>query len=154
MVTLRKIETTDVAFMMQLENDPVNWSYTTLCDAPYSREQVEEFIATEPLRFVVDYQGRAAGFVDLYDVEQTCQARIASLALILYPAQMQGRGFGRAAVQEIVRIAHQTMRLDVLQAVIHPENTSAIRFFESCGFAPSGINDEQGVIYSLNLNTE
>lgn len=64
----------------------------------------------------------------------------------------QGRGYGTAALQrfiELVRREHPACQM--LQLVVHPDNTRAQRLYTSAGFQPTGTERWGEPVYQLPL---
>ncbi len=149
MVELRKIGLCDAEYMLAVENDPRVWGYSTLCDAPYTLEQIQDFITASPERFVIECDHSPAGFIDLYDTDEL--ARSAFFSIIVYPYELQGCGVGTEAIRALLNHLNAKGDVETLYALFHPENTPAISFIESCGFKHIN-NNQQGVLYSFKIS--
>lgn len=137
-ITLRPISPVDIDFMLRVENDPEVWSYSTLNDAPYLRQEIEEFCAEQcddtQCRYVIVCDGESYGFIDLYDIANTT----ASLSIILYPHTARGRGIGRRALELFEQLALRHYNIEELVAEISPCNSCSIAFFEKSGYSYVG----------------
>ncbi|MGD9482167.1 GNAT family N-acetyltransferase [Streptomyces sp. TRM70308] len=68
---------------------------------------------------------------------------------MIVDADHQGHGIGRAAVRTLVRwlATHEECR--EIRLSYHPANTSAARLYETCGFLPTGQQEDEELIAAL-----
>lgn len=65
----------------------------------------------------------------------------------------QGQGYGRAALDRfIARVREDHPSAQVLQLVVHPENTRAQHLYTSAGFRPTGDERWGEPVYQLPLH--
>lgn len=80
------------------------------------------------------YEGEThVGTITLDHIEWT--ARRCRLHVYLGPASSRGRGVGRRAVAEALRIAFDDLDLEEVWLSVHPTNARAIRAYTAAGFA-------------------
>ena len=70
---------------------------------------------------------------------------------IMLPEEHTGHGYGRAAVEEVIRRARASGKYDRLQLDCAPENHRARRLYERLGFRPTGEMNHGSVEMALPL---
>ena len=86
------------------------------------------------------------GFLLLEEDERTLM-----IWRIMLPEEHTGHGYGRAAVEEVIRRAKDGGRYDRLQLDCAPENHRARRLYERLGFRPTGAINHGSVEMALPL---
>lgn len=63
---------------------------------------------------------------------------------IMFPPQHENKGYGTQAIKEIVRLAKESGKYDIMVLNYAPENKIAGHVYEKLGFKPTGeiVNDE------------
>jgi diamine N-acetyltransferase len=61
---------------------------------------------------------------------------------LLIDERHQRRGYGRAALQQIIELGRQADGCDMLQLTVDPHNAAAIALYESAGFEVTGTDDD------------
>lgn len=143
-VRLRALEPTDLDLLYELENDSALWADGTTL-APFSRRQLYDYIATYSNDIYTERQlrlmavdadtGQAVGMVDLTDFEPADMR--AQVGLLIVPA-MQGRGYGRAALQAAMDYCRGTLQLHQLWALVAQGNDASMALFRGRGFRSAG----------------
>ncbi len=138
-MTLRLLGAQDIDFMLKVENDPEVWSFSSLCDAPYTRAEIAEFcnnsenrVSVEnltQLRYVIVCNNQSLGFIDLYDI----QGSRAKVAIIIYPKELRGGGIGQCALELLRNEICVELGIKNLTAEVDPSNIGAINFFRKIG---------------------
>ena len=141
---LRPLEEKDADGMLEWMNDPKIQKNFRFPMEGRGREEVLRFIetaATEPadganLHYaVVDETDEYLGTVSLKDVD--LKAGNAEYAISLR-SKAQGRGVGKAATMEILRMAFEEFGLQRVYLNVLSENKRAIALYEGCGFVYEG----------------
>lgn len=70
---------------------------------------------------------------------------------LLIDQPRQRRGYGRAALAEIIDLGRRTIGCDTLQLTVHLHNAPAIKLYRSVGFRETGTNDNGELDMSLVL---
>ena len=139
LVTLRALEPEDLDFLFDTENDTELWKYSNRFH-PYSKRLLNSYIAnankdifeTRQIKLAItDKQGRAIGFMDLFNFEPLHHR--AAIGLVIRPAN-RGRGYASAALELIEAYAKERLQLHQLYANIAKENQHSIQLFESQKF--------------------
>lgn len=67
-------------------------------------------------------------------------------------ARFQRRGYGRAALQQLIAfVQREHPACEVLQLVVHPDNTAAQALYISAGFLPTGDTRWGEPVYQLRV---
>jgi diamine N-acetyltransferase len=143
LVTLRALEPEDLDFLFDTENDTELWKYSNRFH-PYSKRLLNSYIAnankdifeTRQIKLAItDKQGRAIGFMDLFNFEPLHHR--AAIGLMICPSN-RGRGYASAALELIEAYAKERLQLHQLYANIAKENQHSIQLFESQKFLVVG----------------
>ena len=86
------------------------------------------------------------GFLLMEEDERTLM-----ICRIMLPEEHTGHGYGRAAVEEVIRRAKDGGRYDRLQLDCAPENHRARRLYERLGFRPTGAINHGSMEMALPL---
>lgn len=71
------------------------------------------------------------------------------IARLMVDQQYQGRGYGRAAMQEVIRRLKATPDCAEIRISFEPENNVAERLYLSLGFLPTGLIIDGEVVFHL-----
>ena len=143
MLTLRKIEPSDLPFLYQWENDAAAWTDGSNHN-PLSHKDLQDYIASSSgdiyrdgqLRLIAEKDGVTVGCIDLFDLD----IRNRRAALGMYVAKdCRGQGIGREMVEELEKYAFDFLHLRVLYAVIAEKNTACSRLYESLGYQATSV---------------
>lgn len=143
-VTLRALEPEDLELLYRVENDRELWSVGTT-NVPYSRYALHEYLASVTGDIYVDKQvrlimendeGATVGMIDLTNFAP--QHRRAEVGIVVQRAY-RDRGYGRAALTQLVGYARSVVHLHQLYAIVDEDNASCLRLFEEVGFRRVGV---------------
>ena len=146
MIFLRALEPEDLELLYTIENDPDLWAVSNN-EAPYSRYSLKEYIASQPnslaeshcLRLIAcrtDNQ-KAIGIVDLSDYSPIHQRAEIGIALL---KDEQQKGFGKAILRELEKIAVQKFNIRQVYAYTYANNEAAGRkLFISSNYNEVGV---------------
>ena len=70
--------------------------------------------------------------------------------IVIAPAQ-RGRGYGTAAVRELIRLARESGRYDSILLGCAPENRDAEHVYRKLGFVPTGVVEHGEAEFKLGL---
>jgi diamine N-acetyltransferase len=132
-VRLRPTMSSDLEFVLSLENDEANLPFIT----PWERTQHEAAVRIPDFRhFIVeagaDYE--RAGFVIL----QGCRNPHRSVELKRIVLQPKGQGLGRACVRLLKRMAYRDLKAHRFWLDVKALNTRALALYASEGFVEEG----------------
>ena len=138
-VRLRNVETADVDFLCEIENDSRNWSVSDTL-APYSRTTMEEYIQSESLgiwangqqRFIIEDQKKnIVGAVDIYDVD--IFSHKAAVGIVI-KEDCRRNGYGREALRLLCDYCFSHLDFQMLYAYVETGNKPSVSLMESAGF--------------------
>ena len=141
MITLRKIEPTDLPFLYQWENDASAW-VDGANHNPLSQRDLRDYIESTTgdiykdgqLRLIIEADDSTAGCVDLFDFD----IRNRRAAIGMYIAkEFRGRGIGKQAVEALEAYAFEHLDLRLIYAVIATTNIPCTKLYENLGYEPS-----------------
>ena len=135
-ITLRSVDFSDIDTLLLWENDPALAPYSEP-HAPYSRSEMEEFVANQQLGFLANGQlrlmievgDRAVGAIDLFDYD----GEVAEVGILIYNEQDRRKGYATEAVQMVLAHA-RFLHISRLKAVVDDSNRASAALFEHCGF--------------------
>jgi RimJ/RimL family protein N-acetyltransferase len=134
-VRLRPTMSSDLEFVLTLEQDPANLPFIT----PWERTQHEAAIRFPDFRHFIVEGGpegtQAVGFVILIG----CKSRHQSLELKRMVVRSKGEGHGRAALREVKKIAFGDLHAHRLWLDVKQHNTRAKALYDSEGFVVEGV---------------
>ena len=73
---------------------------------------------------------------------------------LLIDAQYQGKGYGQAFLQMLVEYLQERYATDMIYLSVYPNNSGAIHFYESIGFAFTGNSDGNEKIMRLTRQVD
>lgn len=141
-IVLRAPEPADVDAMFRWENDRSIWAYGRT-RAPLSRFQLHEYVRNYPAdpiadgqaRFIIEWNGEAAGCIDLYALDAV--NRRAGVGVVV-DTPYRGNGLALDALVALCGYMSADLGFHQLWAIVGVENISSRRLFESAGFSTSG----------------
>ena len=133
MITLRKLEPSDLPFLYQWENDASSWPDGSIHN-PLSQQDLRDYIASttgdiyadRQLRLIIEADGATVGCIDLFDFD--VRNRKAALGMYVAP-DARGRGVGRQALQRMEEYAFGQLQLRLLYAIIATDNAPCSRLY-------------------------
>ena len=141
MITLRKIEPTDLPFLYQWENDASVW-VDGANHNPLSQRDLRDYIESTTgdiykdgqLRLIIEADDSTVGCIDLFDFD----IRNRRAAIGMYIAkEFRGRGIGKQAVEALETYAFEHLDLRLIYAVIATTNIPCTKLYENLGYEPS-----------------
>jgi len=138
MIALRKIEPEDLPFLYQWENDATAWMDGANHN-PLSQKDLRDYIASSTgdiykdgqLRLIIEADGCTVGCMDLFDLDP--RNRRAAIGMYIAPAY-RGKGWGKAAVEELQKYAFGFLQLRTIYAVIAERNLPCRAIYEQLNF--------------------
>lgn len=133
-VRLRPTMSSDLPFVLSLEQDPQNLAYIT----PWERTQHEAAIRFPDFRHFVVEGGEgldAVGFVILIG----CKSPHQSLELKRMVIRGKGQGYGRAALRVSKKVAFDDLGAHRLWLDVKTHNTRAKALYDGEGFVQEGL---------------
>lgn len=141
----RPLEMTDVDWLMDWENNPLNWTAGDR-QVPLSRGTFQRYVnnASETLqeagqfRWVIERKDTKTpvGLLDLYQYSERHQRAAVG---ILIEANARNMGFGKEALHWLINYSRDVATLHQLFAEIGSRNEGSVKLFESVGFVSVGV---------------
>ena len=148
MITLRKIEPSDLPFLYQWENDASAWADGANHN-PLSQQDLRAYIESTTgdiyrdgqLRLIIEEANSqqptakvTLGCIDLFDFDP--RNRRAAIGMYIAP-EFRGKGVGHEAVKQLESYAFDFLNLRVLYAVIATNNIPCSALYKNAGYHPS-----------------
>lgn len=140
---LRAPEPSDLAYLIQMENDRNNW-WVTGTISPWSHYTLRKYLensgqdiaVTGQQRYVISSEDLKLGLIDFYDYN-AIHGR-AGIGIVISD-EFRGKGYGTKALELLVQHGKTYLGLFQVYAEIPEFNEASIRLFSKCGFTCSGI---------------
>jgi len=141
MITLRKIEPSDLPYLYQWENDAEAWADGANHN-PLSQQDLRDYIAATTgdiykdgqVRLMMMNEGCSIGCIDLFDMD----VRNARAAIGMYIApEYRGHGWGGEAVVELEKYAFGFLNLRTIYAIIAERNMPCRTIYEQLNYVAS-----------------
>ena len=137
-IKLRSLEDTDLDFLFSLENDKSLWSVSGTTEsfslallANYISHAKQDIAIAEQFRFVIDWQGKAIGCIDLY--EYNFKRKNAGVGIVILK-EYRRKGFARQSLTLLIKYAWEKLDLKQLHTGIFSDNKASLALFQSVGF--------------------
>jgi len=148
-IYLRALETEDLEFVYQLENDTSNWEVSQT-QTPYSRFIIKKYLENahldiyeaKQLRLVICKKDsfEAIGLIDLFDFD--VKNKRAGLGILIKNKENRDKGFGSQALSLLINYAFNVLFLHQLYANIAYNNSASKTLFITFGFELIGIKKD------------
>lgn len=119
----------------------------------YSIAQSKAIPALTP-KAVYNEQDALVGFVLYRGVRDPNSDPDGGLVRIMIDKRHQGRGYGRQAMEEIIRLARDDMGCRAVGLSVAPKNQNARKLYESLGFKETGEAIQGQIIMKLTLEEQ
>ena len=137
-IKLRTLKDADLDFLFSLENDKSLWAVSGTTE-PFSLVQLANYIShakediaiAEQFRFVIDWQGKAIGCIDLY--EYNFKRQNAGVGIVILK-QYRRKGFAKQSLTLLIKYAWEKLHLKQLHTGIFSDNKASLALFDSVGF--------------------
>jgi diamine N-acetyltransferase len=137
-IKLRTLKDTDLDFLFSLENDKSLWAVSGTTE-PFSLVQLANYIShakqdiaiAEQFRFVIDWQGKAIGCIDLY--EYNFKKQNAGVGIVILK-KYRRKGFAKQSLTLLIKYAWGKLHLKQLHTGIFSDNKASLALFQSVGF--------------------
>ncbi len=160
MITLRKIEPSDLPFLYQWENDASSWADGSNHN-PLSQQDLRNYIESTSgdiyrdgqLRLIVTENQTTLGCVDLFDFDP--RNRRAAIGMYIIP-EARGKGVGKQALEQLEAYAFGFLNLRLLYATIATNNVPCSTLYKKAGYTPSSPLShwtlESDAVFWLKMN--
>jgi len=137
-IKLRTLKDTDLDFLFSLENDKSHWaisgtteSFSLVQLANYISHAKQDIAIAEQFRFVIDWQGKAIGCIDLY--EYNFKKQNAGVGIVILK-EYRRKGFAKQSLTLLIKYAWEKLHLKQLHTGIFSDNKASLALFQSVGF--------------------
>ena len=137
-IKLRTLKDTDLDFLFSLENDKSLWavsgtteSFSLVQLANYITHAKQDIAIAEQFRFVIDWQGKAIGCIDLY--EYNFKKQNAGVGIVILK-KYRRKGFAKQSLALLIKYAWEKLHLKQLHTGIFSDNKASLALFQSVGF--------------------
>ena len=137
-IKLRTLKDTDLDFLFSLENDKSLWavsgtteSFSLVQLANYISHAKQDIAIAEQFRFVIDWQGKAIGCIDLY--EYNFKKQNAGVGIVILK-KYRRKGFAKQSLTLLIKYAWEKLHLKQLHTGIFSDNKASLALFQSVGF--------------------
>ena len=129
--------------MIEIERNPYNQEFTTLQMPEIDEiraflDSEHDLVANNQIRYLIEYEGMSAGFIDLYDA--SINKRKAFLAIII-KEDFRRKQIASKAIDLIIDFARQ-YKINELIADVKKDNLASINFFRKNRFEHLTENEE------------
>lgn len=140
LVYLRALEPEDLIYVYNTENDTSIWDVSHT-QTPYSHYVLKQYLEeshkdiyeVKQLRLVIcNLQHTVVGFIDLFDFDP--QHKRAGVGLVINDAENRGKGYGKDALQVLIKYCFAALNLNQIYCNITEGNDASIRLFKGCNF--------------------
>ena len=135
-IVLRPLDESDFDFLERIENNKDNWQFGSE-KIEYSKQELKNYISNsktdikvaKQFRFVIDMDGIAIGFIDLFDYT----VESANVGIII-TKDHRNKGIAKESLNLISNYAFKFLKLHKLHCSIQKDNLVSNQLFTSCGF--------------------
>ena len=152
-ITLREITEDSLFEICELE---VNDNQTTFV-APNVYSLAQALFSKEAWYRGIYHNDTPVGFIMLYDEtlrEIPPVAPAVEIWRFMIEIEFQGKGYGKRALQLIIKLIEQRACFDAVLLSYVPGNASATKMYESLGFLATGTINEGEIEMKLNLKED
>lgn len=147
-ITLRALETEDLDFLYETENDDVFWEVSNT-QIPFSKYLLKQYLdnahqdiyEAKQLRLVIveSCTNQNIGFIDLFDFNP--QHQRAGIGILIL-RKFQHRGFASETLKVFIKYAFSQLNLHQIYANIPADNKKSIQLFEKLNFNNTGTRKD------------
>lgn len=148
LIYLRALEPEDLSFLSTIENDENLWELSQT-QTPYSQYILRQYLENshqdiyeaKQLRLIIsNYENKPLGMIDLFDFD--FKNRRAGVGILIRQAADRKRGYGKEALQQLIRYSFLHLNLHQLYCNILEDNEASIRLFAAQGFEKVGLKKD------------
>jgi len=139
-IYLRALEPEDLEFIYKVENDERIWEVSNT-QSPYSRFLIKQYLENahldiyeaKQLRLVIcTNKAEVIGLIDLYDFNPLF--RRAGIGILIIDQKQRSKGYGKEALQLIMKYGKSHLHLHQLYASINEDNKISQDLFTKADF--------------------
>lgn len=155
-VYLRALEPEDLEFVYAIENDEDIWEVSST-QTPYSKFLIKQYLENahqdiseaKQLRLAIckNNDDKAIGLIDLFEYD-TRNYR-AGIGIVIQNETDRKQGFGKEALELLIKYAFAKLNLHQLFANIGTNNENSLQLFATFGFQQIGIKKDWNLINGI-----
>lgn len=147
-IYLRALEPEDLSFLSSIENDENLWELSHT-QTPYSQYILKQYLANshqdiyeaKQLRLIIsNYENEPLGMIDLFDFD--FKNSRAGVGILVKQHEDRQRGYGKEALQLLIRYSFSHLNLHQLYCNILEGNEASIKLFTNQGFEKVGLKKD------------
>lgn len=147
-IYLRALESKDLDFLYQLENNPDIWEVSGTT-TPYSKNVLQQYLENahrdiydvKQLRLCIStLNDKVIGLIDLFDFDP--KNHRAGIGIVVLESKDRNIGVGAEAISLLCNYVFSVLDLRQLYANITDDNLASIHLFEKMGFERIGIKKD------------
>ena len=145
-IFLRALEPEDLEFVYAIENDEAIWEVSNT-QTPYSKFLIRQYLENahqdiyeaKQLRLAIckNQTSEAIGLIDLFDFDPKNSR--AGVGIIIQNDEHRNNGYGKEALELVIKFSFTQLQLHQLFANIQTENDASIKLFSTFGFQKIGV---------------
>lgn len=145
-IFLRALEPEDLEFVYAIENDEAIWEVSNT-QMPYSKFLIRQYLENahqdiyeaKQLRLAIckNQTSEAIGLIDLFDFDPKNSR--AGVGIIIQNDEDRNNGYGKEALELVIKFSFTQLQLHQLYANIQTENDASIKLFSTFGFQKIGV---------------
>lgn len=145
-IFLRALEPEDLEFVYAIENDEAIWEVSNT-QTPYSKFLIRQYLENahqdiyeaKQLRLAIckNQTSEAIGLIDLFDFDPKNSR--AGVGIIIQNDEDRNNGYGKEALELVIKFSFTQLQLHQLYANIQTENDASIKLFSTFGFQKIGV---------------
>jgi diamine N-acetyltransferase len=153
-IYLRALEPEDLDFVYQIENDETIWEVSNT-QTPYSRFLIKQYLENahqdiyeaKQLRLAIckNKNSKAIGLIDLFDFDP--KNNRAGIGIVIHNQSDRDTGFGKEALDILIKYAFSQLNLHQLFANIGSNNHISKKLFTTFGFQKIGIKKDWNFLH-------
>jgi diamine N-acetyltransferase len=139
-IFLRKLQETDIDFILKWENDIEFWKVSGTIK-PYTKKEISEFVTgqhdileNKQIRYVIclEENNSAIGTVDLFEYNK--QNKLVGVGILIAEKAYRQKGYADEALNLISSYCSNELNIVTIFCNISSDNIQSIRLFEKNGF--------------------
>lgn len=147
-IYLRAIESDDLDFLYQLENNTDIWEVSGTI-TPYSKHVLQQYLENahrdiydvKQLRLCIStLNDKVIGLIDLFDFDP--KNHRAGIGIVIVENKDRNKGVGAEAISLLCNYAFSALGLRQLYANVTDDNLASIHLFEKMGFERVGVKKD------------
>lgn len=147
-IYLRALESNDLDFLYQLENNPDIWEVSGTT-TPYSKHVLQQYLENahrdiydvKQLRLCISTMNdKVIGLIDLFDFDP--KNHRAGVGIVIVESKDRNKGVGAEAISLLCNYAFSVLNLRQLYANVTDDNLASIHLFEKMDFERIGIKKD------------